>query len=519
VHNNYYFLRQLAQSLEKVLDGTIISECFSQNKEELIIRFETEEKPFFIKATLSGSFSCLSFPDNFHRARRNSINLFDKLIGQRVEAFRQFENERSFAILLSNNFSLLFKMHGNRSNIILFQDNGVDEIFKNNTPEDEGINLHALDRSIDWSYENFEVNQSRPEKIYFTFGKVVWKYLKNHQYDQGSVTEQWQAIQNVRDQLIQPSYSIREAEGKIFFSLLDVGKMAKQFTDPIQAINEFFILYTQQSAFTPEKSSMISLLKSKLHTHENYLDKTQKKINELEHDNNYKIWADLLMANLHAVPPGTERITVPDFYHDNRPTEIRLKRDLSPQKNAALFYKKSKNQQIELSHLQQVLHKKEAERDAIGNQLQQIEATQDLKSLRKLTADSAIVQEKEKQTSPLPYREVEFNHFKIWIGKNAQSNDILTLKYGYKEDLWLHAKDVAGSHVLIKHQAGKKIPKDVIERAAQLAAYYSKRKNDSLCPVSVTTKKYVRKRKGDPPGTVVIEREEVVMVEPSLEGK
>ena len=518
MHNNYYFLRQLTESLEKVLEGTVLSECFSQNKEELVIRFETKNTPFVIKASLSGSFSCLSFPENFHRARRNSIDLFEKLIGQRVEGFRQFENERSFAILLTNNFSLLFKMHGNRSNVILFQQDIVDEIFKNNIPEDEALNLHDLDRSIDWSYENFIANASRPEGIYFTFGKTVWKYLKMHEYHGGSLEEQWQAIQKIRDQLNQPTYSIRETEGKIIFSLLDVGQVIKQFTNPIQAINEFFIFYTQQNALTREKSSTISLVRSKLHALENYIEKTRNKLNELETNNNYKIWADLLMANLHAVPMGAERITLSDFYHDNRPTEIKLKRDLSPQKNAAVFYKKSKNQQIEVNYLQQILRQKEKEKKIITDQLQQIESATDLRSLRKLTGDSAVVRAKEKQSTPLPYREVEFNGFKIWIGKNAQSNDTLTLKYSYKEDLWLHAKDVAGSHVLIKHQAGKKIPKDVIERAAQLAAYYSKRKNESLCPVSVTPKKFVRKRKGDPPGTVVVEREEVVMVEPSLEG-
>ncbi len=101
------------------------------------------------------------------------------------------------------------------------------------------------------------------------------------------------------------------------------------------------------------------------------------------------------------------------------------------------------------------------------------------------------------------------------MGKNAAGNDELTLKYSFKEDLWLHVKDVAGSHVIIKYQAGKKFPKDVIERAAQLAAYNSKRKNETLCPVVVTPKKFVRKRKGDPPGAVVVEREEVIMVEPA----
>jgi predicted ribosome quality control (RQC) complex YloA/Tae2 family protein len=102
------------------------------------------------------------------------------------------------------------------------------------------------------------------------------------------------------------------------------------------------------------------------------------------------------------------------------------------------------------------------------------------------------------------------------LEKNATANDELTLKYGYKEDLWLHAKDVAGSHVLIKYQAGKKFPRDVIERAASLAAYNSKRKTETLCPVTCTLRKYVRKRKGDPAGMVVVEREEVILVEPKL---
>ena len=74
---------------------------------------------------------------------------------------------------------------------------------------------------------------------------------------------------------------------------------------------------------------------------------------------------------------------------------------------------------------------------------------------------------------------------------------------------------MSGSHVLIKHQAGKVIPKPVIERAAKLAAWYSKRKSDTLCPVTVTPKKYVRKRKGDPAGAVVVERETVMLVEPA----
>jgi predicted ribosome quality control (RQC) complex YloA/Tae2 family protein len=78
----------------------------------------------------------------------------------------------------------------------------------------------------------------------------------------------------------------------------------------------------------------------------------------------------------------------------------------------------------------------------------------------------------------------------------------------------MHVRDDSGSHVLLKHQANKPFPKDVIEYAAAIAAFFSKRKTEPLCAVIVTPKKFVRKRKGDPAGAVVVDREDVILVEP-----
>jgi predicted ribosome quality control (RQC) complex YloA/Tae2 family protein len=102
------------------------------------------------------------------------------------------------------------------------------------------------------------------------------------------------------------------------------------------------------------------------------------------------------------------------------------------------------------------------------------------------------------------------------VGKNAANNDLLTIRYAHKNDLWLHAKDVSGSHVVIKQQS-QTFPIAVITYAAQLAAYYSKLKGSTLVPVSYTLKKYVRKPKGMEPGQVIVDREEVILVEPKLE--
>lgn len=515
MHNNYYFLRQLSASLEKILAGTIISECFSQNKDELVIRFETNTVSFYIRASLGSGFSCLSFPEVFHRARKNSIDLFPGIIGYRVLGVRQFENERTFGLLLDEENILLFKMHGNRSNIIQVNKGKTNEVFRSNFPDME-MDINSIDRKIDWTFEAFINHKEKPGNLYFTFGKLVWQYLDLNGFQVVSPEEQFKRIQQVVHALENPAYYIVEQKGVPHLSLLPYPGSKALGKDPIHATNTFFFSFTQESALIREKQQAIARLRTKLVSSQNYYEKNFQKLAEIENDTNYKVWADILMANMHELKQGQEKVVLKNFYNNDEPVEIKLKKELAPQHNAAIFYRKAKNQHIETDRIQQALQGKEREIEELKKRIEELDTIQDLKSLRKITGSQGIQSDKEKQPESLPYHEFIHNGFRIWVGRNAEDNDTLTLKLGYKEDLWLHAKDVTGSHVLIKYQSGKKFPKDVIERAAQLAAYNSKRKTETLCPVVVTPKKYVRKRKGDPAGAVVVEREEVILVEPKL---
>jgi predicted ribosome quality control (RQC) complex YloA/Tae2 family protein len=499
VHNNYFFFRNLTPLIESRFNGAVVSECFSQNKDELIIRFETKNEPLFIRATLASSFSCLSFPEVFHRARKNSIDLFEQIIGRRVTGVRQFNNERSFAINLTDGFSLLFKMHGNRSNCIVIENEVITDIFIKSIETDLSLHLTTLDRDIDWSFDSFVKNKDRLETHYFTFGKVVWKYLYDHGFKTQSLNDQWTSIQHVLSLLESPVYYLAELE-KITLSLLPFPTAMREFSQPIEALNYFHTEFTHKQVLYVEKAAAISRLKSILKTGETYYKKSIERLQSLQTTNNYKVWADLIMANLHVIGDRAKKVEVQNFYDDNRLVEVPLKEGLSAQKNAEIYYSKAKKQQTEVAMLQQAISKKEKEIELQKQQIDELNTISDVKALRAFVSTKGISEKSEKAES-MPFHEFEFNGYKILVGKNAKSNDILTMQYSFKDDLWLHAKDVAGSHVLVKQQAGKKIPRDVIERAAQLAAYYSKRKNETLCPVVVTPKKYVRKRKGDPPGS------------------
>ncbi len=513
MHNNYYFLRHLSKQLEEIVVGAKVAECFSQNKDELIIVFEKQQQYFTIKAHLLSTFSCLSFPREFHRARKNSIDLFSEVIDYKVESIQQFENERSFALNFGKEKSMLFKMHGNKSNVIVF--NGEEKIlFKNSLPGDEGIVLSEMDRAIDFSKSAFERNTDSVKKLYFTFGPLVWMYLKEKGFDKCAPSQQWEMLSDTLQKLNTPNFYITNLNNSLTFSLLPIGEIIKKSTNPIEAINEFFYSYTQTNALETEKQKAIASLAGKLKASHSFLAKTNSKLNELKAANTYKIWADLLMANLYKIPERAKIISLPDFEDTSNLIEIPLSETLSPQKNAERYYRKSKNHQIEIDRLAEIIQSKEKDIATLEHQQKEITNTQDLKSLRHQVEEFGLEKKKQAETIIQPYRATEFKGFQIWIGKNAKANDELTLKYSHKEDLWLHAKDVSGSHVIIKYKSGQPFPKEVIARGAEIAAFFSKRKTDSLCPVAYTQKKFVRKRKGDPAGLVVVEKEKVILVEP-----
>ncbi len=459
--------------------------CFSQSKDEIVFEFNNAKTSFFIRADLQGDFSCLTFPESFKRARKNSIDLLNEALMKKVVGVQQFENERSFVINLEDDLGVLFKMHGNKGNVVLL--NGDVEIgrFKNNIAGGA-----ETDRHIDWSKENFEKHIDQLEKVYFTFGKKLIK-------------KDWDYIQQLKSQLEDPKYYVTRRE----LSLVPI-ESAEVYTDPIKAVNEFYFLHVSKYAFEKEKTSVLSRLRTDIQQTRSWLQKTSAKLEELRSDDHYKAWGDLVMANLHSVTAGSKSIEVENFYNNNESIVIPLDKTLSPQKNAERYYRKGKNQQIEITKLKEGLDKKSKELSVRELELAKAEEATSVKSL------PAPRDHQSSTTVSLPYRQFEFKSFKIWVGKDAKTNDELTLKYSFKEDLWMHVRDDSGSHVLLKHQANKPFPKDVIEYAASIAAFFSKRKTEPLCAVIVTPKKFVRKRKGDPAGAVVVEREEVVLVEP-----
>jgi predicted ribosome quality control (RQC) complex YloA/Tae2 family protein len=218
------------------------------------------------------------------------------------------------------------------------------------------------------------------------------------------------------------------------------------------------------------------------------------------------------MANLHAINEGITEIELLNFY-TNTPIKIKLKAELSPQRNAESYYRKSKNEQLEVNAIEKNIENAVYKIFDLDAQIEKVKATETFKELKGFVKTQKKVTEEIESPKSL-FREYVFEGNLILVGKNSKNNDTLTLKHTQKEDYWLHARDCAGSHVVIKRKNKENLPNHVIEFAASLAAYYSKRKNESVVPVIFTQKKFVRKTKGLPDGQVIVDKESTIMIEP-----
>ena len=231
---------------------------------------------------------------------------------------------------------------------------------------------------------------------------------------------------------------------------------------------------------------------------------------------------DILTANLHRIQKGQTKVLCQDFYDENMAdVEIPLSPILSPQQNAAKFYKdytRMKNAQKELTH-QLDLGKEECSYlESVLEELNRAQSEAELEEIRQELYAGGYVRmdgarKKMKQSKLPPMRFESTDGFPIYVGRNNRQNDELTFKLARKDDIWCHASKVHGSHVIISC-GGRKPPDDTVTQAAQLAAHYAETGGGQNISVDVTTVKQVKKTPGGKPGMVIYHTYRTAIVNP-----
>ena len=234
---------------------------------------------------------------------------------------------------------------------------------------------------------------------------------------------------------------------------------------------------------------------------------------------------DIVTANLHAIRRGQPRLTAVDFYDpEMKEIDIPLSPQISPQQNAAKFYKDYNRAKTAEKMLTEQIAKGEVELEyvySILDELSRAETEKDVAEIRLELIQGGYVRDtdKKKKMKTQPTRPMEFvssEGFPIRVGRNNRQNDELTLKQSAKGDIWLHVQKLHGSHVVIQC-SGTKPGDDTITEAAQLAAWYSQARESQNVPVDVTPVKQIKKPVGGKPGMVIYHVYNTVYVTPSKE--
>ncbi|WP_075350850.1 NFACT RNA binding domain-containing protein [Algoriphagus marinus] len=516
MHLNYHFLKFLCPELDRLFRGKEVTACFSQNKNELILEAKDENGTQYLKAHLNPPQIYLAFPDDFKRAKRNSMNFFKELIGEKITGCELLSFERAFYFSMDSGKKLLFKLHGNRSNVLMYlpEANVPEKTFRNELVEDKSLDWNELEKDLDLSFDQFEKLEGNASKFLPTLGTFPRRWLKDQGYLDSNLLQRWEMMVELMDMLETPLFSLVEESGEVRLSLLPEADSISTFSNPVQAVNELYYQALIKGSFEKEKNTLLKKYQEQLKRQTSYIEKSSQKLLELRDSAPPSNLADVVMANLHLFENGKSEVELFDFY-SGKQVKVALKPNQKPQDFAASLYRKSKNRKLEWKQIEKTIENKRAVSEALKSKIDALIAIDDYRGLKEFKKKHGEDKAIQKETESLPFKVFELEGYTIWVGKSAQSNDDMLREYAKKDDLWLHARMVSGSHVLVKNAVNHPAPTRVLEAAAQLAAFYSKNKTESLAPVIYTPVKFVRKVKGSAPGSVVVEKEKVILVQPA----
>ncbi|MEM9136808.1 MAG: NFACT family protein, partial [Cyanobacteria bacterium P01_F01_bin.42] len=295
-----------------------------------------------------------------------------------------------------------------------------------------------------------------------------------------------------------------------------------------QMLSGYYTPRLEAQSFQQLRHQLLQCLVSKLKKLRHKRQQFQSQLAEVPQAESYREQADLLMAYLHQWQPGLASITLPHFETGDS-VSIKLKPEQNAVQNAQYLYKRHQKLKRSRDFLAPLIQEVETEIDY----LEQVEdaiavidtyqAPIDLITLQDIR-DELVQQgylsipDYRRATSDqsYPYRTFETpGHKTVFVGRNNKQNDVLTFRTAGPYDLWFHAQEISGSHLLLRLDAGAQIEEQDLSFCANLAAYYSRARNSEQVPVVYTKPKYVFKPRGAKPGMTVYTHETVIWGEPN----
>lgn len=299
-------------------------------------------------------------------------------------------------------------------------------------------------------------------------------------------------------------------------------------------LDDFYSKKEQLDEFKNYRNNVLKLILAELKKYTKRLNNINQKLNDCDNMNTYKMYGELITANLYKIDNNTniDKIELENYYDNNKLIAIPLDKTISPSYNAKKYFKKYNKLKNALEIV--TIQKKDTAREidyieSIIFSLENAKTVQDVHAIYEEISENIIFKNSVKQgntnTKKAKFKKIKekecdfstitisIDGYTLFIGKNNKQNDFLTLKFAHNNDLWFHTKDIQGSHVVLKTN-GDEICQDLINKCASIAAFHSKASNSSNVPVDYCFVRYVKKPSNAKPGMVIYTNYTTVNVQP-----
>lgn len=556
------FLSSLLTNLKESIIDSKIDKINQPEKDEIILQLRKNRSNIKLLISASSQFSRLHITniqkENPLKAPLFLMVLRKYLVGGLITDITQKDSDRIVTIHVSSRdelgfdskYLLIVEIMGRHSNITLVRERDlkVMESIKHITPdintyrvlypgvtyvypptstklnpfnftEKDLINiLEASSYNVDENF--FFKNFTGVSKI---LSKELFINLSSYNYNLKDTERLYKFIKNLfNDIKNNPSFNIYVDDNgllKDFHATKFSSLKAINYDDPSKMLDEFYYKKDKQERLHSRSQNLQKLI----HTNIERCNKKEKILENTLEDckskEDFKIKGDLLTSFIYSFKKGDKSVKVQNFYNENSPeVEIKLNPNKTPSENVQIYYKKYNKLKKAEEEAYIQLEKNENELKYLHSVLTNIlnaDSYDEIEEIKNELMETGYLkfrkssQKKKSKSKPLHF--ISSDGIDIYVGKNNLQNDYLSLKFAHKNYMWMHTKDIPGSHVIV---CSNDVPDNTLEEAAILAAFYSKAKTSSKVPVDYTLVKNLKKPNGAKPGMVIYHTNYTMYTEP-----
>lgn len=543
---NYYTLRALVEEWNGSVPGLVLIDAFSQQKGELSLAFAGPSSELMIRLSVHAPNPYLFRVEGYSKAKKNVATQFESAFEQTVTALRIADRDRMIYFDLSDGRHLQVMLFGPRANVFLVSNDGrIREAFRNSdalrggqAPESRAApEVNDFDAFMDRWGSNRKTLVHALSSAYAlwdrTLGReaVVRAGLDPDASPELSIEDAkklYRQATEVESEIQEPRPCIywagRDPTQFSLIPLISPGDAREQrFESVDEAVATFVKSNLAQRHFEQLYRPVEKALSDAAIHYSNSAERMLEELAQESRAERYEKYGHLLMANVGRLPAGADLVEVEDLFGDREPVPIPLDPAKSEVENARSYYDRARRTRRSREEAEKRLGETAAlarQAQSLLEDLGRVEGLKEIRDFRKERAGelSRYLADERSMEDRLPFRRFRLEGgYEVWVGRNAKQNDELTFRHAQKYDLWMHARGVPGSHAVLRLPNRNARPgRPLIEQAASIAAFFSKARGSGLVPVIVVERKHVRKPKGAGPGAVLVEREDVLLVEPRL---